>query len=159
MGARHRMIESSEQRGKPGVTMACDIVAAALLCALTMTALLVSAEPEKRTVTGTLEPSPTSRPVRQEGTIVAVSADSVTARSANGYTQTYLITPNTAVLTNGGNRHVAASSRFAINDRVDIVGTIRNGAVLATVVADRDMTNGAGPPMDYLAAQEISAKN
>jgi hypothetical protein len=139
-----------------GAATVCDMVSASLLCAATLTALLVNAEPGKPTVVATLEPSPVSQPVRQEGTVIAVSAGSVTARSANGYTQTYLVTPNTTVITNGGTQTATAASHFTINDRVDIVATIRNGTALATTVADRDIADGNGPPMDYLAAQPVS---
>jgi hypothetical protein len=146
VGAKHRMTELSEQRRPPahrsarrknsGVAVVCDIVSASVLCAATLTGLLANVEPEKPTFEATLEPSPVSQPVRQEGTIIAVSADSVTARSANGYTQTYLVTPNTTVITYGGSQPAIATSRFAINDQVDIVGTIRNGTALATTVAE-----------------------
>lgn len=164
MGAKHRMTESSEQTRPPtkrrkmsGAATAFDILAAAMLCAAALSVLLTNAEPGKPTVVATLEPSPDPQPVRQEGTIIAVSADSVTARSANGYTQTYLFTPNTTVITRGGYQPATATSHFTINDRVDILGTIRNGTALATAVADRDMTNGNGAPMDYVVAQPVSA--
>lgn len=167
MDAKHRMSEPSEQRRPSadrsarrtisGVTAVCDIVFAALLCTAVLAGLLTNTAPEKRTVAGTLEPAPASQPVRQQGTIIAVSAGSVTARSANGYTQTYLVTPNTALITRSGSQHATVTSHFAINDRVDIVGTIRNGTAMATAVADRDMTDGAGPPMDTVAAQSVSA--
>jgi hypothetical protein len=140
-----------------GVAAACEIVSAAMLCAAALTTLLTNTEPQKPTVVGTLNPAPVSQPVRQKGTIIAVTADSVTARSANGYTQTYLVTPNTALITKGGSQHVTATSHFTIHDRVDIIGTIRNGKVLATAVADRDVTNGNGRPMDYVAAQPVSS--
>jgi hypothetical protein len=167
VGAKHRMTELSEQRQPStersarrkmsGAAWVCDIVSASMLCAATLTTLLANAEPEKPTVEATLEPGPVSHPVRQEGTLIAVSADSVTARSANGFTQTYLVTPNTTVITIGGTQTETATSHFTINDRVDIVGTIRNGTALATSVADRDIADGNGPPMDYLAAQPVSA--
>ncbi len=166
MGAKHHMTEPSEQtppahRKSPrktwGVATACEIVTGAVVCAASLTALVTNtAEPEKPTVEATLGPAPVSQPVRQEGTVIAVSADSVTARSADGYTQTYLVTPNTALITNGS-RSAVAASHFAINDHVDIIGTIRNGTALATAVADRDMTNGNGSPMDHVVTQRISA--
>lgn len=166
MGAKHRVSEPSEQRPSAhrklprrwwGVANACEIVTGALLCAASLTALVTNtAQPEKPTVEATLGPAPVSQPVRQEGTVIAVSADSVTARSADGYTQTYRVTPNTALITNGG-RSAVAASHFAINDHVDIIGTIRNGTALATAVADCDITNGNGLPMDHVVAQPVSA--
>ena len=168
MGAKHRMTDLFEQTRPPiarrvrrrlsGVATACDVVFAAMLCTASLTALLTNAVvPGKPMVEATMEPAPASQPVRQEGTVIAVSADSVTARSANGYTQTYLVTPNTTLITNGGSQPATAAPHFAINDRVDIVGTIRGGTALATAVADRDMGHGNGSPMDYVAAQPVSA--
>ncbi len=167
MGAKHRRTEPSEQtppahrklaRKMWGVATVCEIVTGAVVCAASLAALVANiAEPEKPTVEATLGPAPVSQPVRQEGTVIAVSADSVTARSADGYTQTYLVTPNTAFITNGS-RSTTTASHFAINDHVDIIGTIRNGKALATAVADRDMTDGNGSPMDHVVAQPVSAR-
>jgi len=90
--------------------------------------------------------------VSQEGTLIAVSAESVTARSANGYNQTYRVSPNTALITAGFNAEksqpAAATARFKINDEVEIVGTIQGGTALATAVADRDAGHGGAPPME-----------
>ncbi|SPM29716.1 hypothetical protein BN971_04149, partial [Mycobacterium terramassiliense] len=167
VGAKHRMIEPSEQRTSGhrklprkarAIATGCEIVTGAVLCAVSLTALVTNtAEPEKPTVEATLGPAPVSQPVRQQGTVIAVSADSVTARSVDGYTQTYLVTPNTAFITNGS-RSAIAASHFEINDHVDIIGTIRNGTALATAVADRDMTNGNGLPMDHVVAQPVSGR-
>jgi hypothetical protein len=168
VGAKHRMTDLPEQMRPPtarrvrrrlsGVATVCDILSASMLCAASLTALLTNAVvPGKPMVEATIEPAPTSQPVRQEGTVIAVSADSVTARSANGYTQTYLVTPNTILITNGGSQPATAAPDFAINDRVDIVGTIRDGTALATAVADRDMGHGNRSPMDYVAGQPVSA--
>jgi hypothetical protein len=139
-----------------GMSLACEIVSASLLCAASLTALFAYVEPEKPTVEATLGPPPASQPLRQEGTVIAVSADSVTARSANGYTQTYRVTPNTALISHHGSQPASAASHFTINDQVDIVGTIQDGTALATAVADRGTSNGGGPPMDYIAAQPVS---
>ncbi len=143
-----------------GVATVCEIVTGAVLCAASLTALVTNAaEPEKPTFEATLGPAPVPQAVHQQGTVVAVSADSVTARSADGYTQTYLVTPNTAVITDGGSRSAVAASRFALNDRVDIIGTLRNGTALATAVADRGMSNGNGSPMDHVAAEPAGAES
>ena len=166
MGAKHRMTASSEQRYSParrgarrgmaGASLACEILTASMLCAATLTVLVSNGlEPQKRTVEATQDP-PVSESVRQQGTVIAVSADSVTARSANGYTQTYRVTPNTAVISRGGSQPAAAAWHFTINEQVDIVGEIQNGTALATAVADRDTANGGGLPMDHIAAQPIS---
>jgi hypothetical protein len=167
VGAKHRMTDLPEQMRPPtarrvrrrmsGVATVCDVVSASM-CAASLIALLTNAVvPGKPMVEATIEPAPTSQPVRQEGTVIAVSADSVTARSANGYTQTYLVTPNTTLITNGGSQPATVALHFAINDQVDIVGTIRDGTALATAVADRDMGHGNRSPMDYVAGQPVSA--
>ncbi|WP_241010831.1 hypothetical protein [Mycobacterium camsae] len=96
-----------------------------------------------------LPPAPSDQQVSQEGTLIAVSAGSVTARSRDGVTRTYLVTPHTAVITRAG-------SQFTVNDEVAIIGTIQNGTALATAVAHRDLGDGAGPPMDYVAGQPDS---
>ena len=142
-----------------GVATVCDIVCASMLCAAIMSALVSNmvehSEHKKPTIVVSQGP-PVSQPVRQQGTLIAVSADSVTARSANGYTQTYLLNPNTTVISHGGSQLATATSHFTVNDQVDIIGTIQDGRALATAVADRDMANGNGTPMDYVATQPIS---
>jgi hypothetical protein len=165
--AKHRATEVPEQRrpatvrstrrGMSGVALACEIVSASVLCAASLVGLFAYVEPGKPTVESTLGPPPASQPVRQEGTVVAVSADSVTARSANGYTQTYRVTPNTTVISRDGSQPASAASHFSINDQVDIVGTIEGGTALATAVADRGMSSGDGSPMDSIAMQPISS--
>ena len=78
-----------------GLAAACEIVSASLLCAASMGALITNAAgPEKPRVEATLDPpraslpvhQPVRQPVRQQGTLIAVSSQSVTARSSNGYT-------------------------------------------------------------------------
>lgn len=165
MDASRRPSEVSEQRtsgtgwrarrGLSGVAIACEVVSASMLCAASMMGLLAYVEPEKPTVESTLGPPPAAHPVRQEGTVIAVSADSVTARSPNGYTQTYRVTPNTTVISRSG-QPLTGASHFTVNEQVDIVGTIEGGTALATAVADRGTAGGDGPPMDHIAAQPIS---
>jgi hypothetical protein len=140
-----------------GVPLACEILSASMLCAASLVGLFAYVEPAKPTVESTLGPPPASQPVRQEGTVVAVSADSVTARSANGYTQTYRVTPNTTVISRDGSQPASTASHFTINDQIDIVGTIEGGTALATAVADHGMSRGDGSPMDSIAKQPISS--
>ncbi|OBF54315.1 hypothetical protein A5756_15090 [Mycobacterium sp. 852002-53434_SCH5985345] len=163
MGARHRMSVTPEQRPRAGalrrsgVATVCEVASAAMLCAAACAALVLNVpHSEKRTIEASQEPPAAAQPVRQVGTVIAVSAGSVTARSANGYTQTYLVTPNTTLIGHGG-QSAAAATHFTVNDRVEIVGTIQDGAVLATAVADRDAGRGDGPPMDYLDGQIVPA--
>ncbi len=133
-----------------GPASVCEVVSASVLCSVA-SALVTNVEPEKPLVVADQGPAPTSQPVRQEGTVIAVSAGSVTARSANGYTQTCLVTPNTTVITQSGSQTATAPTYFAVNDHVDIVGTIRGETALATAVADRDAGQGDGLPMDFAA--------
>ena len=169
MGAKHRMPESPEQprplaepprrRRIAGVATVCDIITASTVCAACVTALalnLYGAQPAKRTVEATQEPPSTSQPVSQEGTVVAVAPGSVTTRSADGFTQTYLVTPNTTVITHSGRQPVSAAGHFTVNDRVIVVGRMQGGKALATTVADRDGARGDGPPMDYVDTQSTT---
>lgn len=167
MGAKHRITGVPEQRqpstepnarrAMSGIAGLCDIVSAAMLCAAAMTALVINVHPGKPLVEADQAAPPVAQPVRQEGTVIGVSANSVTARSANGYTQTYIVTPNTTVVTRSGSQSAPTPSHFEINDRIDIVGTLRGGTATATAVADRDAGHGDGPPMDFVADQPVNA--
>lgn len=166
MAAKHRMSKAFWQtrpatgrragRTMSGLATLCELITASILCAAAL-ALVTGAKPEKPSVLADQVAAPNPRQVHQQGTVIAVSANSVTARSADGYTQTYLVTPNTAVITRIGSRTISAPSYFAVNDHVDIVGTVRGGTVLATAVADRDAGRGAGPPLDFVAARPAAA--
>lgn len=168
MDAKHRMPEVPEQRRSltddgerrsiSGIAAACEVISGSLLCAASVMALVLNGpQPEKRTVASTQEPPPAAQSVSQEGTVIAVTAGSVTARSANGYTQTYLVTPNTTVITHNGSQPASSATHFTVNDRIVVVGRIQGGRALATTVADRDAGSGDAPPMDYLDAQPVSS--
>ncbi|CAN5759140.1 hypothetical protein BH10ACT9_BH10ACT9_02110 [soil metagenome] len=90
----------------------------------------------------------TPRPVQQQGVVVAVTADSITARSADGFVQTYLVTPNTTAVTQEGGDSFGAATPFAVNDRVAIHATVISGTATATAVADTAVIGPDGPPMD-----------
>ncbi len=164
MGAKHRMTELPERRRSPAgprarrtmsrFAAACVVASAAMLCAATLALVANALEADKTTATAPAQaPAQAAQPVTQEGTLIAVSADSVTARSADGYIQTYLLTPDTTVITKGGSQPPTGTSHFTVNDEVDIVGTIQGGSVMATTVADHNMGHGDAPPMDYLEDQ------
>ena len=166
VGARHRIPESPEQRPTSGdhgqqrwlsgAASVCDIVSGSLLCAACLMALLLNgAHTEKRTVAATLDPPTMSQPVTQEGTVIAATEHSVTTRSADGHIQTYVVTPNTTVITHVGRQPSTIAPHFAVNDRVVVVGTIEGGTALATTVADRDAGHGGAPPMDYCEGQAL----
>ena len=159
---RERPLTGSRTRQRMSRSaMVCGVASASMLCAATLAILVVNAvEPQKAKDTGAVTthgPQQAPQPVSQEGTLIAVSGDSMTARSANGYTQTYLVTPNTTVITNGGRQPNTATRHFTVNDEVDIVGTIQGGTALATAVADRHMGHGDGPPMDHVEGRPVSA--
>lgn len=157
MTAKHCLSESAKRRqslaGKSAqggrglmagiVVAACTIVFGSMIVAAGIAALAVNAAGSGH------QPPAAEQAVSQEGTLIAVSADSITARSRDGITRTYLVTPETAVITRAG-------SPFTVNDEVDILATIRNGTALATAVAHRDMGHGAAPPMDHVTAQPVS---
>lgn len=166
MSAKHRMPESAEQTppstdrgqwgGLSGAAKVCDLISASLLCAACLTALMLNGgQHEKRSVTASLDPPAISQPVSQEGTVVAVSADSVTMRGADGHIQTYRFTPNTAVVAHGARQPVTAARYLTVNDKVVVVGTIEGGRALATAVAYRGAGHGEAPPMDYLDGQAV----
>jgi hypothetical protein len=85
----------------------------------------------------------------QQGRLIAVTPNSLTAQSADGLTQTYAITPNTTAITVSGGQTASAAAVFAINDEVTVVGTREGGAVVATAVADKSAVGPAGRPMDF----------
>ena len=163
MGAKHRMApQDSGQPGKslvrerfPRYAQLLGTSYSALLCAGSVAILGVLApEPPADNGVAAAQAAPGApQPVSQEGTLIAVSADSVTARSPDGYTQTYRVTPGTTVITGRGSRPAVATSQLAVNEQVDIVGTTQGGTALATTVAHRDMGHGDAPPMDYAEGQ------
>lgn len=87
--------------------------------------------------------------VSQQGTIVAVTADTITARSDNGFVQTYRVTPQTTAVTGAGGQSFATAVPFAVNDQVSIHGTVISGQATATAVADRAVIGQHGVPMDW----------
>jgi hypothetical protein len=138
-------------------SLVCAAAPISVLCAASFTALTIAGlDAERPTasdhVTAATPPA-AARPVSQEGVLIAVTADSVTARSASGYTQTYFLTPNTTVITRDGSKPSTATSYFTINDAVDIVGTVQGGKTFATSLANRNFGHGGGPPMDDIAGQ------
>jgi hypothetical protein len=95
------------------------------------------------------------QPVSQEGTVVAVSPDSMTARSSNGFARTYEINSETTAITGSGSRVGGVGSVFTVDDRVSIFAVVRDGTAIATTVAGRDATNLQGPPMDGAGAARL----
>ncbi|BBY24365.1 hypothetical protein MSTO_45700 [Mycobacterium stomatepiae] len=151
MGGKHRL----EGPARPRRVLVSGAAPISILCAASFTTLAV--HPEKPTVPdhviAVTAPASAPRPVSQEGVLIAVSADSVTARSASGYTQTYLLTPDTTVISDSGCKSHTVASHFTVNDPVDIVGTVQGDRALATSLAHRSIGHGNGPPMDTVAGQ------
>jgi hypothetical protein len=101
---------------------------------------------------GTPDPVQAPQPVSQQGTLVAVSPDSLTARSSDGFARTYQINAETTAITDRGSRIGSAGSAFVVNDEVSILAVIRDGKAIATTVAGRAVSDLSGPPMDSVAA-------
>ena len=88
------------------------------------------------------------QPLTQQGRLIAVTADSLTTRSADGSTYTYAVTPGTTTITDSGQSASPAAS-FTVNDVVTVVGTPQGGTVVATAVADQSAVGPQGRPMEY----------
>jgi hypothetical protein len=136
----------------------CRLAPVSILCAASFAALVIAGVDTETTsapshVIAATPPASAPQPVSQEGILIAVSADSVTARSASGYTQTYLLTPDTTVITRCGSKPFTTTSHFTVNDAVDIVGTVQGNKALATSLAHRDVGHGEGRPMDDVVSQ------
>ncbi len=150
VGAKHRLTGSRKRHR----LFVCGAAPISILCAASFTVLTISTEkPTAPTyVTAATPPASATQPVSQEGILIAVSADSITARSASGYTQTYFLTPDTTVVTGDASQPVTAASYFTVNDAVDIVGTVQGGRTFATSLSNHNLGHGEGPPMDGTAS-------
>ena len=91
---------------------------------------------------------PVQQPLSQEGRLVAVSPNSVTAQSSDGFARTYVIDAQTNAITQNGSSVGGAGTTFAVDDEVAIVGIVRDGTAVATAVAAKQVANLNGPPMD-----------
>ena len=129
MGGRHRA-KSSRSNLVIG-SIAASVGVSSVLAATIVE--LVSPEPS---AAATQPPQP--QPVTQQGTVIALTPNSLTAQSPDGVTQTYAITPNTNAVTS-----------LAVDDEVTVVGTRQGGIAVATAVADSGAVGPAGRPMDY----------
>ena len=88
------------------------------------------------------------QPVSQEGRLVAVTPTSVTAESVDGFARTYVINADTNAITLDGSMIGGAATSFSVDDEVSIVGIVQGGTAVATAVADKQVSNLDGPPMD-----------
>lgn len=71
----------------------------------------------------------------QTGVLTSVSDTSITAKSADGFTQTYTVAP--------GSR--AANTQLAVNDTVTVQANVSNNAATATTVTQGDDPGPGGP--------------
>jgi hypothetical protein len=97
------------------------------------------------------EPAPVAvtAPVIQEGRLIAVSPDSLTAQGPDGVTRTYRVDGQTHGVTAAGSQIGDTTENFTVNDEVSIIGVTRGGDNVATTVVHRDVANLNGAPMDY----------
>ena len=150
MGSKHLRQEAQDRQ----FTLVFVVVTVAVAFAAVVSAVVVyflgSSVPRSQ---GTPGAAPASQPVSQQGTLVAVTSDSLTARSSDGFARTYQIDAQTTAITDGGSRIGSAGSAFVVNDEVSILAVIRDGKAIATTVAGRDVSDLNGPPMDDVAAQ------
>ena len=86
--------------------------------------------------------------IEQVGKVVSTSDGTLTAASTDGTVKTYVITPRTTAVTLGARQNPGANLRFSVDEVVTIVGTVKDGTAVATVVAEQATANGNGPPMD-----------
>lgn len=97
------------------------------------------------------EPAPVAvtQPVTQQGRLIAVSPDSLTAQGPDGVAHTYRVDDQTHGITAAGSQIGGTTENFTVNDEVSIIGVTRGGDNVATTVVHRDVAGLNGPPMDY----------
>ncbi|WP_422748845.1 hypothetical protein ACN27E_10535 [Mycobacterium sp. WMMD1722] len=154
MSAKHRS-PAPVQRARPtswpvfiGGSLSFAVASAGVLTG----AFVHFSTPDAADAPAPLPQASTSGPVTQNGTVVAVTADSVTTRSDDGVLQTYRITPDTTAVTLDRQQAASPAASFTVDDRVSVFATVHSGQQIATAVADQDAVGPNGPPMDYLAA-------
>lgn len=147
MSSRHRV----QEQGLNGANFTIAAISAAIVFAAVVSAAVVYFIGSSVSYAGQA-PVPDAVPpqsISQEGTLVAVSDNSVTARGADGWDRTYVVNADTAAITGAGSQVGSAGSTFAVNDEVSIVGVMLDGTPVATAVAARSVSSLSGPPMDY----------
>jgi hypothetical protein len=135
MSGRHRLPHSKSN------LLIGSIAASVGVSSVLAAAIVELVAPEPSTTPAALDQS-----VTQQGRLIAVTDDSLTAQSANGLIRTYALTPNTAGITDGSGQTLSTPASFAVNDEVAIVGSRQNGSLVATAVTE---AGPAGRPMDF----------
>ena len=148
MGSKHRRQDRDGQFNRVFAAVPAAVVFAAVVSAAVVY-FIGSSIPYGQ---GTPDAAPAPQSVSQQGTLVAVSPDSLTARSSDGFARTYQINAETTAITAEGSRIGSAGSAFGVNDEVAILAVIRDGKAVATTVAGRAVADLSGPPMDSVTA-------
>jgi len=78
----------------------------------------------------------------QSGTVTAVSPTSITAKSADGYSTTFVVTSSTSI-DNG----VDTISNVKTGDTVTVIGTVSGGTATATSIFDATLNQANGNQM------------
>jgi len=149
MGSKHLTQEPQDRQFKRVFVVVTVAVVFVAVVSAAVVYFLGSSVPYGQ---GTPDAAPTPQPVSQQGTLVAVTPESLTARSSDGFARTYQINAQTTAITDGGSRIGSAGSAFVVNDEVSILAVIRDGKAIATTIAGRAVSDLNGPPMDDVAA-------
>jgi hypothetical protein len=149
MGSKHLRQEPQDRQFKRVFVVVTVAVAFVAVASAAVVYFLGSSVPNGQ---GAPDAAPAPQPVSQQGTLVAVTPESLTARSSDGFARTYQINAQTTAITDGGSRIGSAGSAFVVNDEVSILAVIRDGKAIATTVAGRAVSDLNGPPMDDVAA-------
>lgn len=131
-----------------GGTLSLSVASAGVLAA----AIVQFSSPEAAAPAPGAPQASSTVPVTQNGTVVAVTADSVTTRSDDGLIQTYRITPDTHVVTADRQQPASPAMSFSVDDRVSVFATVQAGQPVAAAVADQAAVGPDGPPMDYISS-------
>jgi hypothetical protein len=149
MGSNHLRQERQDRQFNRVFVVVTVAVTFAAVASAAAVYFLGSSMPDSQ---GAPDAASASQPVSQQGTLVAVTPDSLTARSSDGFARTYQINAQTTAITDGGSRIGSAGSAFVVNDEVSILAVISDGKAVATTVAGRAVSDLSGPPMDNVAA-------
>lgn len=147
MSSRHAM--QGPKTARAGILVLAAMVAVAIVAisAAVLARLVTDGHPTVvRQATSAAVAAP--QIISQEGRIVAVTATSVTALSVDGFARTYRIDSQTNAITIAGSLIGGTGTTFAVNDEVAIVGVVRDGTAVATAVAQKQVSDLNGPPMD-----------
>lgn len=147
MASRHVKQNRGWPRANHLVAIASLVVAFAAITAA-IAVHVIDGSPTAARDYGHATPVAPQQPLSQEGRLVAVTPTSVTAESVDGFARTYVINSETNAITAAGSSIGGAGTFFAVNDEVSIVGIVQGGTAVATAVADKQVSNLNGPPMD-----------